>query len=225
MELTYFGHSCFLIDCNGSKLLFDPFISQNPKAKSVDIEDIKTDYVLLSHGHADHTADAVQICKQNNATLVANYEVINWFEKQGIEKSISLNYGGKISMPFGYIKMVNAVHSSSMPDGSYGGNPAGFIVSADKNFYFSGDTALHYDMKLLGEMHKLDFAIMCIGDHFTMGVDDALIASDFVGVDHIYGAHFDTFPAISIDHKLAINKASKKNKQLELLEIGQKIIL
>jgi len=193
MQITYYSQSSFGIETSGTNLLFDPFISPNPKAEKVDIEQIPADFILLSHGHADHTADAEAIGKRTGATLISNYEIINWFGEKGL-KGHPMNHGGKWNFPFGTVKYVSAVHTSSMPDGSYGGEPGGFIIQMEgKTFYYSGDTALHSDMKLFGEFYDIDFAFLCIGDNFTMGYEDAAIAADFLKCNDIIGMHFDTF--------------------------------
>lgn len=226
MKVTFYGHSCFLVEIDGTKLLFDPFISPNPKAENVNVDTIEADYVLLSHGHEDHVADAESILKRTGATLIANYEIVCWYGEKGIEKSHPLNHGGAVTMPFGKVKFVNAVHSSVLPDGTYGGNPGGFVIESNEgNFYFSGDTALSYDMKLLGEFHKLDWAVLCVGDNFTMGYEDAAICADWINVDKVLGTHFDTFPYIEIDHAAAVDHFAEKSKSLILPEVGQSITL
>jgi L-ascorbate metabolism protein UlaG (beta-lactamase superfamily) len=224
MTFTYYGHSCFLINTQGKNILFDPFISNNELAKNIDINTIKPNYILLSHGHEDHVADAYEIAKNNNSVIVSNYEVATWFAKKGIEKYHPMNHGGKWDFDFGTVKYTNAVHSSSMPDGSYGGNPGGFIITSNNyTFYYSGDTALTYDMKIIGEQYKLDFAVLPIGDNFTMDVNDAITASDWIGCNKIIGVHYDTFGFIKINKKEAIDKFAAKNKQLLLLNIGETI--
>ena len=226
MNATFYGHSCFSVEINGSTLLFDPFISPNPKAEGINVDTIHADYVLLSHGHEDHVADAEVILKRTGAKLIANYEIVCWYGEKGISNSHPLNHGGAVQLPFGKVKFVNAVHSSVLPDGSYGGNPGGFVVeSTEGNFYFSGDTALTYDMKILGEFHKLDWAVLCIGDNFTMGYEDAAICADWVGVEKVLGTHFDTFPYIEIDQGIAREHFSDKGKQLYLPAIGETISL
>lgn len=226
MKLTYFGHSCFRIETEGVKVLFDPFIEGNPLASHINVDEIEADYILLSHGHADHVSDVERIYANTGAKLISTYEVIGWFQGKGVENCHPLNHGGKISLDFGTAKMVNAVHSSSMPDGSYGGHPAGFVISTkEKTFYFAGDTALHQDMKQIAEEFKLDFALLPIGDNFTMGIDDALRSADYVGTDHIIGIHYDTFPPIKINHEEAMAKAEKQNKTLQLLKIGETIVI
>jgi L-ascorbate metabolism protein UlaG (beta-lactamase superfamily) len=226
MQITYYGHSCFLIDTEGKKLLFDPFITPNELAKDVDIDAIKPDYIILSHGHQDHVADVERIYKNSGALLVSNFEVVTWFGKKGVEHAHPMNHGGRKTFEWGSLKMVNAIHSSSLPDGSYGGNSAGFVVQTEsKTFYYAGDTALTMDMKLIGEEFKIDFAFMPIGDNFTMGIDDALKAADFVGTKTIIGMHYDTFPYIRIDPDDAHTVAAKAGKELKLLQIGEPITL
>lgn len=222
MQITYYGHSCFEIVVNNKKLLFDPFISDNPLAHNIDIKKVNPDYILISHGHSDHIADAVAIAQQSKATVVANWEIVQWLIKNGVENTHPMNTGGKWMFDFGKVKCVSAAHSSSLPDGSYGGTAMGFIIEAhEANFYYSGDTALTYDMKLIGEFRTLDFALLCIGDNFTMSVDNAIIAADFIKCRKIIGMHYDTFGYIKIDHEEAIGKFSNQGKELTLMEIGE----
>lgn len=220
-KLTFYGHSCFSVEIAGKKILFDPFITPNPLAKGIDLATIEADYVLISHGHEDHVADAEAILKQTDAQLISNYEIVTWFGQKGIENSHPLNHGGSVDTAFGKVKFVNAVHSSVLPDGTYGGNPGGFVIESDQvNFYFSGDTALTYDMKLLGELHKLDWAVLCVGDNFTMGHKDAASCAEWIGVKDVIGTHFDSFPYIEIDHAAAKASFAQKGITLHLPEIG-----
>lgn len=224
MELTFYGHACFSVKVSGKTLLFDPFISPNEKAKHVDVNDIQADYILISHGHEDHIADVENIVKRTGSEIISNFEIVSWFQGKGIAGGHPMNLGGAWNFDFGKVKYVKADHSSVMPDGAYGGNPGGFIISTDKgNFYYAGDTALHLDMKLIGEYQKLDFAVLPIGDNFTMGIDDAVIAADFINCDKIVGVHYDTFGYIEINKEEAIQKFAQKNKELVLIEIGQTI--
>ncbi len=203
-------------------LLFDPFISGNPLAKAIDVKSVPTDFILVSHGHEDHLADAVAIAKRTNALVIANFEVATWLNKRGAPRVHPLNHGGGFQFDFGRAKFVNAIHSSTMPDGAFGGNPGGFVVeSAEGNFYYSGDTALTLDMKLIGESTKLKFAVLCIGDNFTMGPDDAVKAAEFVRCNEVLGVHYDTFPPIKIDHAAAKEKFKAAGKNLHLLRIGE----
>lgn len=211
-----------MVNLQGKKLLFDPFITPNDLAKRIDIGSIKPDYIFITHGHSDHLADVEKIYKQQKCTLVSNFEIISWFENKGIEGGHSMNHGGSWDFDFGTVKMVNAVHSSSFPDGSYAGNPGGFVVTTkDISFYYAGDTALHYDMKLIGEEFNISLAFLPIGSNFTMGVDDALKAAAFVKTKELIGMHYDTFPYIKIDHQQALEKAKKADLTLYLLDIGE----
>jgi len=226
MEITYLGHSCFSIGVSNRTLLFDPFISGNPLAKHIDLKKIKADYILLSHGHGDHVADAIELARQTNATVIAASEITNWVMNHGITKTHAMNIGGHWMFDFGKVKCVNAVHSSSLPDGTYGGNPLGFLVeAASGNFYYAGDTALHYDMKLIGEYKKIDVAFLPLGNNYTMGVDNAVIASDFIRCDHIIGMHYDTYETIKIDHAESKKKFELAGKELTLMKIGETIKL
>jgi len=224
MKLTYYGHSCFSVEINDKHILFDPFISPNEMAKAIDVDSIQADYMLITHGHEDHVADAVRIAKKTGCKVVAGYEVAQWFGTQGIENVHALNHGGRWDFDFGWVKFVNAVHSSVLPDGTYGGNAGGWVVGNEHDtFYFAGDTALHLDMQLIPKIAKIDFAILPIGDNFTMGFEDAVIAAKFVECDTIYGCHYDTFDPIKIDHKQAIAAFRDAAKDLILMEIGETI--
>lgn len=226
MNITYYGHSCFSVETAGKHILFDPFISPNELARKIDVNSVKADYILISHGHEDHIADAVSIAKRTGATCVSNYEIYVWLGKQGVSKGHPMNHGGSWNFDFGKVKFVNAVHSSSFPDGSYAGNPGGFLVETDSgNFYYSGDTALTYDMKLIGEYKKINFAFLCIGNNFTMSIDNAVIASDFIQCDKIIGMHYDTFGYIKIDHEEAKEKFARAGKELILMNISETIEL
>jgi len=221
MQITYYGQSCFQVNIGGYKILFDPFITPNPLAKDIDITKIEADYILLSHAHQDHIHDAEAIAKNTGATIIGIWEIHAWFAEKGV-KTHPMNIGGKWPFDFGTVIMTSAVHSSSFPDGSYGGNPAGFVIENDEHtFYYAGDTALFSDMKLIGEMYKPEFAFLPLGDNFTMGVKEAVMASRFVGVKKIIGMHFDTFPYIQIDHKEAMMIASFNEAELILPEIGK----
>ena len=226
MKITFYGQNTLLIQINNTHVLVDPFISGNPLSKDkVDISAIKTDFILLTHAHQDHVLDAEAIAKSNNATIVSNYEIAMYYQNLGIEVH-PMNHGGTWSFEFGKVKYVNAVHTSSFADGTYGGQPGGFIIEGEhKTIYIAGDTALTMDMKLIPLSYNLDLAILPIGDNFTMGVDDAIIASDFVECDKVLGVHYDTFGYIEINHDEAKQKFFKKNKDLMLLEIGGSIEL
>ncbi len=221
MKVTYYGHSCFSVETAGKTLLFDPFVTPNDLAKAIDVDAIPADYILLSHGHFDHVTDATRIALRTGATVIANFEVGQWIGKQGVAAVHAMNPGGAHAFDFGRVKSVNAIHSSSMPDGSYGGQPGGFVVETpDGAFYYAGDTALTCDMTLIGEEFDLDFAVMPIGDNFTMGAADAARAAELVGCGEVLGVHYDTWPPIAIDRDAARAAFTKHGKQLHLLEIG-----
>jgi L-ascorbate metabolism protein UlaG (beta-lactamase superfamily) len=222
MNITYYGHSCFGVEVNEKHILFDPFISPNSLASAIDLNGVKADFILISHGHEDHMADAISIAKRTGAIVISNYEITVWLNKKGIENTHAMNIGGKTKFEFGNVKCVTAVHSSSMPDGSYGGHPMGFVVeTSGGNFYYAGDTALTYDMQLIGDYRNVDFAFLPIGDTFTMGVDNAIIASEFIRCRNIIGMHYDTFDPIKIDHETAIKKFSNSGNSLTLFNIGE----
>ena len=221
MKITYYGHSCFQVEVAGKRLLFDPFITPNPLAAAIDITQLQPDYILLSHGHFDHVADVESIVRQSGATLIGCYEVVAWFRSKGIEKCHDMNLGGSWNFDFGRVTFTAAVHSSSMPDGSYGGQPGGFLVKTEEgSFYYSGDTALTRDMKLVAAQGSLKFAVLCMGDNFTMGVSDALTAAAWLECREIIGVHYDTFPSIKIDHAVAQKAFQAAGRTLHLLSVG-----
>jgi L-ascorbate metabolism protein UlaG (beta-lactamase superfamily) len=226
MKFSFFGHSCFQVEIKGKKILFDPFITYNELASKIDVNSIEADYIFLSHGHADHIADCASIAQRTGCKVVANYEIHEWLNKQGIANTHPMNTGGKWVFDFGTVKSVVAHHSSSLPDGTYGGNPMGFLFISDEgNFYYSGDTALTLDMQLIPSWAKLDFAVLPIGDNFTMDVADAIRAADFVGCNKIVGVHYNTFGFIKINEAEAIASFKAKGKHLLLPTIGETIVI
>ena len=225
MKITYLGHASLAIEVNGKTLIVDPFISANELAKHIDVNSLKADYILITHAHGDHILDVETIAKNTGAIIVSNAEIAGYYEAKGF-KTHPMNHGGTWEFDFGKVKYVNAIHSSSFPDGSNGGQPGGFVIEAEnKNVYIAGDTALTYDMKLIPMRNPLDLAILPIGSNFTMDVDDATIAAEFLNVKTVLGYHFDTFGYIKIDHEVAKQKFESKNKELILLEIGSSIEL
>ncbi len=226
MKITYYGHNSFSLEIKGKHIIIDPFITGNSLVGGkVDINDLKADYILLTHAHQDHTLDAEAIAKNTGATIVSNYEIPNHYEAKDL-KDHPMNHGGSWEFDFGKVKYVNAIHTSSFPDGSYGGQPGGFVIEGEhKNIYIAGDTALTMDMKLIPMQTRLDIAILPIGDNFTMGIEDAIMASTFIECDKIIGCHYDTFGYIEIDHEEAKRKFYDANKDLMLLEIGESIEL
>ncbi|MFZ1702856.1 MAG: metal-dependent hydrolase [Saprospiraceae bacterium] len=226
MNLTFLGHSSFWVETNNKNLLFDPMISPNPLASQVNIEQLNPDYVLLTHGHEDHVADAEKISRSSKAKIISSYEVVTWYQEKGLPGH-PMNIGGKWTFDFGTVKYVTSVHSSMLPDRSYGGASGGFVIWNDEiSFYIAGDTALTYDMKLIPlTCPSLDFAILPVGDNFTMGYEDALIAAEFIQCEKIIACHFDTFGYIKIDKEKAIKHFKTKGKTLIFLNINEKINL
>lgn len=226
MKITYLGHACWHFEINGKSIIIDPFISGNELASHIDINSIKVDYIFLTHGHEDHVADVEQIYKNNIATIVSNFEIVNWFGSKGLQRLHPMNIGGKWDFDFGSATFVNAIHSSSMPDGSYGGNPGGFVFqTTEGNFYHAGDTALTFDMRLIPTFVKLDFAFLPIGDNFTMNIESAKLASDFIECNNIFAMHYDTFGYIKIDKVSAKLKFENAGKSLNFISIGDHIII
>lgn len=225
MKFTYYGHAAFELETGGKKLLFDPFISHNELAKHIDVNKLRPDYILLSHGHGDHVADLFDIQKNSGAKVICIAEIAGWLGGKGIPDAHGMNIGGGYNFDFGRIKMVSAIHSSSMPDGSYGGNPAGFVIYAEgKKIYYAGDTALTYDMKLLAD-ENLDWAILPIGDNYTMGADEAIKAAGFINCKNVIGVHYDTFPPIRINKAEVAEKFKKAGLNLQLTPIGDSLEL
>lgn len=202
MHFHFYGHSCFSITDNNKTLLFDPFISGNPKMLGFDLDSISCDYILLSHGHSDHILDAEQIAKNTGAKIIAAWEIYDWFIKKGFDNAHPMNTGGSWDFGDFKVKCVVAHHSSSLPDGSYGGNPMGFIIwMGDKIIYYAGDTALTLDMQLISSWANIDLAILPIGNNFTMDYKDGIRAAKMVETNKVIAVHFDTFGFIEINHQ------------------------
>lgn len=225
MKITFYGHATIGIEIAGKHLIVDPFISGNPNAAHIDVNALKADYILLTHAHQDHILDVETIAKNNNSIIVSNWEIASYFGNKGFQNH-PMNHGGSWIFDFGKVKYVSAIHSSSFPDGTYGGNPGGFVIEGEhKNIYISGDTALTMDMKLIPMRTQLDLAIFPIGSNFTMDVEDAILAADFVDCDKVLGCHYDTFGYIVINHEEAKKKFFDAGKDLMLLAIGESIEL
>lgn len=225
MKITFYGQSCLEFEIDGIKVLTDPFITHNPLAKHIDVNSLKPDFILLSHGHGDHAADLFTVQKNSGAKVICIADIAGWLGRNGVDNTHAMNIGGSFTFDFGRVKMVNAVHSSTMPDGSAGGNPAGFVIyAAGKKIYFAGDTALTYDMKLLAD-ENLDWAILPIGDNYTMGIDDAIRSTEFFNCKNVIGVHYDSFPVIKIDKNEAMEKFIKAGLVLKLPAIGESLNL
>ncbi len=199
LNITFLGHAGFLLDDGTHKLAIDPFLSGNPLAKAKP-EDIKCDYVALTHGHADHIGDTVAIAKANSAIVIAAFEITEYLGEQGIEKVEPGNPGGKINLPFGWVAFTQAFHSSSY-NGRYMGLPCGLVINmGDKTFYHCGDTGLFGDMRLLGDIYKPDVAAIPVGDRFTMGPELGAKAAELIGPQECaIPIHYNTWPPIQID--------------------------
>ncbi len=198
VTITWHSHATFSLDVDGTKLLIDPFFTGNPTAQ-VSADSVAADYVLLTHGHGDHVADAVPIARRTGAMIIANFEIVNWVGQQGVERTHGQHLGGGFQHPFGHVKMTTALHGSGLPDGSYGGMPAGFLLTVGgKRIYVAGDTALFSDMSLIGR-GGLDLAILPIGDNYTMGPDDALLALEYLKPQRVVPCHYNTWPVIAVD--------------------------
>lgn len=226
MKLAYYGHSCFAVQVNGKNLLFDPFISPNEQARHINIAAIEADFIFLSHGHVDHIADCVTLAQATGAKVICSWEIYEWLGKKNVNNVHPMNTGGGKDFGDFRVKCVVAQHSSGLPDGSYGGNPMGFIVSSPEgNFYYSGDTALTLDMQLIPKWAKLNFAVLPIGDNFTMNAEDAVEAAMMIRCNKIVGVHYDTFGFIKIDQTAAIKTFRDAGMELVLVKIGDTIDL
>ncbi len=198
-KITWYGHAALGLETSGYHLLVDPFLSGNPVA-AITPDKVQADYILISHGHGDHVGDAVDIAKRTNATVISNFEIVNWFESKGVKNTHPQHIGGGFTYPFGYLKLTQALHGSQLPDGSNGGNPSGFLLSTKDGhiIYLAQDTGLFGDMRLIGE-EGIDLAVLPIGDNFTMGPTDALRAVKLINPKNVIPIHYDTFDLISQD--------------------------
>jgi len=223
MKITYLGHASLAVEVAGKQLIVDPFITPNEMAKNIDIETLSADYILITHAHQDHVVDVDAIAKHTGAKIVSNFEIVTHYGNKGFDGH-PMNHGGSWNFDFGRLTYTNAIHTSSFPDGSYGGQPGGFLLETKEgNLYIAGDTALTFDMKLIPMQCKLDLAILPIGDNFTMGYESAAIAADFIECNKIMGYHYDTFGYIVIDHEMAKRTFEEAGKELILLPIGDSI--
>ncbi|RMF56169.1 MAG: metal-dependent hydrolase [Calditrichaeota bacterium] len=221
-KLTYLGHSAFLLEGSNATLVIDPFLTDNPLAKTKP-SDIRADYVLITHGHGDHLGDSIQIAKNNNATIISTFEMVNYCMAKGANGH-PMHIGGAYNFPFGRVKLTIAHHGSSTPDGAYMGQPSGMLITMDgKTLYHAGDTALFYDMKLIGEMNKIDVACLPIGDNFTMGIDDAVKATEFLNPQLVIPMHYKTFEVIDVNPNEFVEKASAKGFKARIMEVNETI--
>ena len=224
IHLTFLGHSAFNIRYGEWNILIDPFITGDPAAEgaSIEAEDFNPTHIILTHGHGDHLGDTISIAERSGAEVIATFECANYLKKKGLEKVADMGIGGGRNFPFGRIKFTIAHHSSSAPDGTYMGNPAGVLVTiGGKTIYHAGDTALTYDMTLLGEMHDVAVALLPIGDNYTMDVRDAIRAVEFVDPAVAIPMHYNTFEVIEADPEVFREGVEKLGKEAVILNPGE----
>lgn len=225
-KLTWYGHATLGLETAGYKLLIDPFFSGNPAA-AVNADQVEADYILITHGHGDHVGDTIKIAERTGAMAISNFEIAAWLDEQGVKKTHGQHLGGGFNHPFGYLKLTLALHGSALPDGSYGGNPAGFLLTTkdDLKIYIAGDTGLFGDMQLIGD-EGIDLAVLPIGDNFTMGPDDALRAVKLIRPKHVIPIHFNTWDLISQDPKAWANRVEKETQtKVHVIKPGESFTL
>ena len=225
MKITYHGQSCVIVEHEGFRVIIDPFLSANPNA-AIRVEDVKVQYVLLTHGHGDHILDAEPIAKANNATIIAADELTVYFASKGLNVH-PMNIGGAHNFEFGRVKVTPALHSSSVDvEGTpqYAGMPSGILLTlGGKTIYHAGDTALFSDMKLIGDMHSVDVALLPIGDNFTMGPEDAAVAATWIHAKVTVPIHYNTFPLIAQDGQAFVEDVKKRGLDAKVLALGESL--
>lgn len=221
-KLKYFSHSAWQIETGSHSILIDPFLNDNPNSP-VKAKDVKADFIIVTHGHGDHVGDTIEIAKANNSTVITNFEIANWLGAKGINAH-PLHIGGSKEFPFGKVKLTQAFHGSALPDGSYGGMPAGVLVTVEgKTLYHTGDTGLFGDMKLIGEMNPLDIVLIPIGDNFTMGLNDAVKAIEFLKPKKAIPMHYKTFDIINVNPEEFVNQVKQMGIDAEVMDYGSSI--
>ncbi len=224
ITFTWYGHGAMLLQAGGKRLLVDPFLADNPAA-AIAPDEVACDFILISHGHGDHVGDAAAIGRRTGATLISNFEIANWFADQGLQTH-GQHIGGGHQFPFGYLKLTQALHGSCLPDGTDGGNPAGFLLSADgKKIYLACDTGLFGDMQLIGD-EGLDLAVLPIGDNYTMGPDDALRAVKLLRARNVIPVHYNTWDLIAQDASAWARRVeSETSSKVMVLKPGESFTL
>jgi L-ascorbate metabolism protein UlaG (beta-lactamase superfamily) len=225
VKFTWLGHAALGLETGGHHILVDPFLTDNPAA-SVSPDEIQVDFILLSHGHGDHVGDTIEIAKRTGALVISNFEICSWCETKGINTHAQ-HLGGGYKHPFGYLKLTLALHGSALPDGSYGGNPAGFLLTTNdgKKVYMACDTGLFGDMRLIGE-EGIDLAVLPIGDNFTMGPDDALRAVKLIQPKHVVPVHYNTWDLIAQDPNVWARRVkTETDTQAHILKPGESFTL
>ncbi len=224
MKLKYFAHSAFSLEIEGKHILIDPFLDDNPSSP-VKSNEVEADYIILTHGHNDHVGDTVKIAERTDAMIIGVYELVNYFSKLGF-RTHAMHIGGSHVFDFGKVKLTMAAHGSITPDFGYGGLAAGVIISANgKAIYHTGDTGLFGDMKLIGELNAIDILLLPIGDNFTMGIDDAVKAVEFINPKLCVPMHYNTFPIIETDPQVFLEKVSAAGFKAKLMGFGEEIVL
>ena len=225
IKITWFGHSALGLEVGGYKILVDPYFTGNPAA-STTAQDVTADYILVTHGHFDHVGDAAAIAKRTGAMVISNFEIAEWMDKQDVQKTHGQHIGGGHIFPFGYLKLTPALHGSGLPDGTNGGNPAGFLLipKDGKKIYISGDTGLFSDMKLIGQ-ESIELAFLPIGDNYTMGPDDAYKAVELIMPKHIIPIHYNTWELIAQDAEKWAERVARLGVQVHVLKPGESLTL
>jgi L-ascorbate metabolism protein UlaG (beta-lactamase superfamily) len=225
INITWYGHSALCMEISGYIILVDPYFTENP-ATTVKAQDVSADFILVTHGHFDHVGDAATIAKRTGATVISNFEISQWLEKQGVGKVHGQHIGGGHEHPFGYLKLTQALHGSGLPDGTNGGNPVGFLLTTKDGMkiYILGDTGLFSDMQLIGQ-EGIDLAFIPIGDNFTMGPDDAFKAVEMIKPKHVIPVHYNTWELIAQDADKWAERVSKLGVQVHVLKPGESLSL
>ena len=225
IKITWYGHATLGLETGGYQLIVDPYFTDNPAA-STKAQDVMADYILITHGHFDHVGDAVSIAKRTGAMVISNFEIAGWIENQGVQKTHGQHIGGGHAHPFGYLKLTPALHGSGLPDGTNGGNPAGFLLTANDGMkiYIAGDTGLFSDMQLIGQ-DGIDLAIIPIGDNYTMGPDDAYKAVELIKPRHVIPIHYNTWELIAQDAGKWAARVQKLGVQVHVLKPGESLTI